>query len=325
MREVLKDTHSRYIWGQGLVADTPGCILNLMRFCWLCLVVLLALLLPWVAAQKSGGGAGGRSGFGSTPAPRVNPSPSPSIPLPTPRSSPSSPSAPILIFPNNNGSGEGDFDLAALVVLVVIAVIAYSMMSGLRRAAGGGGSGAPEAQVMRLRLAVLYSAALQRNLRQLAARADTQNTRGLADLIDDSAALLLREEPAWKFGSLDSWKGSLAQAEATFDQYVTEERSEYVETLRNFEGKTRTDSEYTPQLAPDGRYVLVSLVLAVRGGLDSVALPLRTASARQALLVLSGSTPLTTLASYLSWTPEADGEALTEEDLLLGWPRLELL
>ncbi len=311
-----------------MVDLTHGCILNLMRFCWLCLVVL-ALLFSVALAQKSGGGAGGRSGFGSSPAPRVNPSPSPSIPLPTPRSSPSSPSAPILIFPNNNtGESDGDFDLAALVFLVVIGVIAYNMISGLRKAASGGGGGsgaAPEAQVVRLRLAVLHSAALQRSLRDLAARADTQNTRGLADLVDDSAALLLREDAAWKFGSFDSWKGSLAQAEAKFDQFVTDERSEYVETLRNFEGKTRADSEYKPQLAPDGRYLLVSLVLAVRGELDAVPTPLRTASARLALLALSGSTPLTTLASYLSWTPEADGEALTEDELLVGWPKLELL
>lgn len=308
-----------------------------MRRFLLWMLLVLALLSFGTLAQKSGGGVGGRSGFSSPPPPpppptyRVNPSPTPSVPLPTPsrpyRDYDPYPTAPVVVVPGADSDYEGDasFDFIALLVLIAIAFIAFSMMRGLSRAAKGGGGTSAESQVVRLRLAVLYSASFQRSLRRLAQNANTNDPKGLADLVDDTAALLLREESGWKFGSYDTWQGSLTQAEGQFDQWVTEERGEYTETFRNFEGRTQTDQSYQPQLAPDGRYLLVSVVLAVRGTLPTVTTPLRSASAKQALAGLSTSTPLTTLASYLSWTPEADGEALTEEDLLVGWPKLELL
>jgi uncharacterized membrane protein len=42
-------------------------------------------------------------------------------------------------------------------------------------------------------------------------------------------------------------------------------------------------------------------------------------------MALASSSPTNTLAAYVAWTPEASGEALTEQELLMGWPRLELL
>jgi len=42
-------------------------------------------------------------------------------------------------------------------------------------------------------------------------------------------------------------------------------------------------------------------------------------------MALASSSSVNTLAVYVAWTPELEGEALTEQDLLLGWPQLELL
>lgn len=302
------------------------------------LLLLLALLGPVLLvigfAQRSGGGAGGRGGFRTPSVPNVNPSPAPSFPLPTPSRPyntppvyPVYPAPPVYVTPGIGGGGIG---FASIITILVLGLIAYSVVRGLSSAARGGGSllgaGAPEAEVARLRLALLYSPELQRALRHLAEQSDTQSTQGLADLVDDAAALLLREQSGWKFGSYENWRGGLEQAEGQFDRWMTEDRSTYVETYRKFEGKVEThEAEYTPRLEPDKRYLLVSLLLAHRGPLPEVPKPLRAAGARQALLVLSSSTPLTTLAAYLSWTPEVEGEALNEQDLLTGWPGLELL
>ncbi|MER3480428.1 MAG: hypothetical protein C4327_08115 [Meiothermus sp.] len=297
--------------------------------------MLLALLGPALLlvgfAQRSGGGAGGRGGFRSPSVPRVNPSPAPSFPLPTPSRPystppvyPVYPAPPVYVTPGIGGGGIG---MASIITILVLGLIAYSVVRGLGSAArGGGGLGAPEAEVARLRLALLYSPELQGALRRLAEQSDTETPQGLADLVDDAAALLLREQSGWKFGSYENWRGSLEQAEGQFDRWMTEDRSTYVETYRKFEGRVEThQADYTPRLEPDKRYLLVSLLLAHRGLLPEVPKPLRAAGARQALLALSASTPLTTLAAYLSWTPEVPGEALSEQDLLTGWPGLELL
>jgi uncharacterized membrane protein len=198
------------------------------------------------------------------------------------------------------------------------------MIRGLQRA-GTGTSGEPECTVVRLRLATIFSPELQAGLRRVARTADTQSVRGLADLLDNSAVLLLREKAGWRFGMYEVWTGSLQKAEGRFDAWMTETRSEFVETYRHFEGKEVVHDGYRPRAEPDGRYLVVTLLLAVSGMLPHVPSPLREAGAIQALMVLASSTPVNTLAAYVAWTPEASGEALTEQDLLLGWPQLELL
>nr|WP_027881220.1 DUF1517 domain-containing protein [Meiothermus rufus] len=293
------------------------------------LLVLLWVMapLPWMSpgwnsalAQRSGGGVGGRGGFSSPTLPRVNPSPAPSFPLPTPRSYPTypSPGPPVYIRPVG-GSG---LDLMALIFIVGIVLVSLSMIRGLQRA---GSSSEPESTVARLRLALLHSPQLQSDLRALADMADTESARGLADLIDNAAVRLLREQAAWRFGQYQVWTGSLQKAEGQFDAWMTETRSEYIETYRHFEGKRTAQANYQPKAEPDGRYLLVTLLLAVHGNLPPVPTPLRREGARQALLALATSSPVNTLAAYLAWTPEAPGEALSEADLLAGWPALELL
>ncbi|MCS7194822.1 MAG: DUF1517 domain-containing protein [Meiothermus sp.] len=275
----------------------------------------------WAWGQRSGGGVGGRGGFSaprSLPSvPRVNPAPTPSWPLPTPTYP--SPRPPIYVAPGT-GPSRG-FDLVALLLIGGIVLLTLYMVRGLKRA----GTGDEEATVARLRLAILYSPTLQQRLRRLAEEADTESVRGLADLVDNAAVLLLREAPGWRFGQYEVWQGPLEEAEGRFDAWMSETRAEFVETFQHFEGRKEVHNDYRPQAEPDGRYILATLLLAVRGGLPPVPTPLRREGAKAALLALTTSSPTNTLASYLAWTPEAPGEALTEGELLKGWPQLELL
>jgi uncharacterized membrane protein len=215
-------------------------------------------------------------------------------------------------------------DLIAIIFIGGIILVSFSMIRGLQRA-GTVASGEPECTVIRLRLATIYSRELQAGLRRVARTADTQSVRGLADLLDNTAVLLLREKAGWRFGMYEVWTGSLQKAEGRFDAWMTETRSEFIETYRHFEGKEVVHGGYRPRAEPGGRYLVVTLLLAVSGMLPPVPSPLREAGAIQALMVLASSTPVNTLAAYVAWTPEASGEALTEQDLLVGWPQLELL
>jgi uncharacterized membrane protein len=289
------------------------------------LLALLGLGLGLGLAQRSGGGVGGRGGFSRSP---INPSPAPSFPSPQPsypRSYPSQPSYPRY-YPSPYGYGGGGGGLGSggtLTVLLFIGLVfvGFSMVRGLQNAGGGSG---PATSVARLRLAVLYSRQLQTALRLGADGADTETTKGLADLIDNTAAAVLREEAAWRFGLYETWKGPIEQAEGQFDQWMTEIRAESVETYRKFDGRVIQNTEYETKAEVDGRYILVTLLLAAHGELPKIG-PLRAAEARQAVMALASSTPVTTLAAYVAWTPEASGEALTEQDLLSGWPSLEML
>lgn len=294
-----------------------------------CSTPLAGLEASPALAQRSGGGVGGRGGFRTPSFPQVNPSPAPSYPTyPSYPSYPRGtggyyPSAPIVVGPGFGfSSGIG---LTGILLFAGLIFVGFAIVRGLARASSGGGGAEAEAEVSRLRIATLYTPQLQAALRTLANNAETESTKGLADLVDDAAVLLLRDQAGWRFGSYETWRGSLDRAEGQFDQWMTQVRSESVETYRKFEGKLETNTVYQPKAEPDGRYILVTMVVAAHGILPEVPKPLRAAGAKQALMALSSTTPVTMLAAYLAWTPEASGEALTEEDLLSGWPGLELL
>ncbi|MFN3179527.1 MAG: DUF1517 domain-containing protein [Thermus sp.] len=272
------------------------------------LVWLLLLALSLALAQKSGGGAGGRP-YAPTPPP-MSPGPAPVFPSPAP-----SYPGPVVVYPGGGGS----LGIVPILVLLGLVLVTAYMVRGLRQAGEG-----PTASVARLRLALLSRPQVQRALRHLAEEADTASAKGLADLVDEAALLLLKEEPAWRFGDYQVTAGSEEEALARFDAWMLEERSKYQETFRHFEGKKLAVEDYQAQMEPGGRYLVVSLILAERRFLPPQS-PLTRSRARQALMDLAGSSSFTLLAAYLSWTPEREGEALTEEELLLLYPELAKL
>lgn len=272
------------------------------------LLCLLLVGLALATAQKSGGGVGGRP-YTPSPPPMA-PGPAPTLPAPVPTYP-----GPVVVYPGGGGS----LGLAPVLVFFGLALVAFLMVRGLQRA----GEGAT-ASALRLRLALLQRPEVQRALRRLAEEAETTTAKGLADLVDEAALLLLREEAAWRFGHLEVALGSEEEVLARFDAWMVEERSKYQETFRHFEGQKRLAQDYRPQVEPGGRYLVVSLLLAERRT-HTPRRPLTREGARAALLEAAGSSPFTLLAAYLSWTPEREEEALTEEELLRLYPDLEKL
>lgn len=266
--------------------------------------LLLILLFSFGLAQKSGGGVGGRVAPRPVPAP-VQPSPGPSLPLPIPAY------PPVYVFPGGGGGG-GGFSLLPLVVFMGLLVIGIAMVRGLKRAA-------PEeaTSAARLRLALLTDEELKRRLRTLAEGADTTTPEGLAALLDEAVVLLLREAPAWRWAEYET---RASEASEAFESWIAEERSLFQETFRHFQGE-RTEAPYTPRLEAEGRYMVVSLI-ALRYGAFPPATPLSKEAVKERLLAFAATTSATLLGAYLAWTPEREGEALTEKELLALYPRL---
>jgi len=276
----------------------------------LLLALLLSLLLPLGLGQKWGGGVGGRPYTPSpSPPPPMSPGPAPTYPMPVPYPYP----GPVYVYPGGGGS----LGVAPVLVFFGLFLLGVWMVRGLSRA----GEGVAPASVGRLRLALLVRPEVQRAIRRLAEAADTTTAKGLADLVDEMALLLLKEEPAWRFASYEASFGDEERVLALFDAWMLEDRSTYQETFRHFEGK-KVATPYTPRVEPGGRYLVASLLLAVRGELPRPGL-LDRKRVKEVLMAFAGSTPFTLMAFHLAWTPEAEGEGLTEEELLTLFPHLD--
>ncbi len=273
------------------------------------LTLLLWVLLAWGLGQKSGGGVGGRPYTPSPPPPPMSPGPAPSYPMPLPYP------GPVYVYPGGGGS----LGVVPVLVFLGLFLVGVWMVRGLQKA----GEEMAPTSLGRLRLALLVRPGTQRALRRLAEEADTTTAKGLADLLDEVALLLLREEPAWRFASYEASFGDEEKVLGLFDAWMLEDRSRYRETFRHFEGK-KVALPSAPQVEPGGRYLVASLLLAARGELPKPG-PLDRQKAREVLLALAQSTPFTLLAFHLAWTPEAEGEGLTEEELLTLFPHLDKL
>jgi len=177
--------------------------------------------------------------------------------------------------------------------------------------------GLKDENAARLRIALLVSEELKRKLRALAERADTQSPEGLAALFDEAVVLLLQESPAWRWAGYEVRAQGASEA---FEAWMAEERSLFQETFRHFQGE-KIEALYTPRLEAGGRYMVVSLI-ALRYGAFPPPGPLNREAVKERLLAFAATTPTTILGAYLAWTPEKEGEALTEEELLALYPAL---
>jgi len=173
---------------------------------------------------------------------------------------------------------------------------------------------------------------LQAELDQLAKTADTSSETGRAQVIQESALALLRHPEYWVYGSTQSQKSALELAEAKFNQLALAERSKFTaETLTNVNSQIRSSSLATvadggalTQLESPGEYIIVTILAGVMGDLS---LPVINSSddLRQALRQIGGISSDRLLALEILWTPQADGDTLTTDDIMAEYPNLKLV
>ncbi|HAG79926.1 MAG TPA: hypothetical protein DCL61_01880 [Cyanobacteria bacterium UBA12227] len=193
----------------------------------------------------------------------------------------------------------------------------------------------PKVSVGRVQVGLLAQArSLQTELNELARTANTDSATGRAQVLQESTLALLRHPEYWVYGSATSQQTTMETAEAKFNQFSLAERSKFTEeTLWNYAGKLRqsdlkdTASDSRGELvkteAP-GEYIIVTIITGVEGKLD---LPTINSSddLRQALRQIGGISSDRLLAVEVLWTPQAEGDTLTSDDLLAEYPDLKLV
>lgn len=316
----------------------------LKTFTRTCAALLLVAALVFAQtgsamAARTGGGFGG--GSFSRSAPRMSP-------RMAPRSGPSSGYG----YPGGGYGGGFGFPFmlpfffgggGSLVSILIFIAIANFLVSAFRKAGSSEGSISeadltnPPTSINTLQIGLLSQArSLQTDLDRIALSANTASSSGLATALQETTLSLLRHPEYWAYGSSDGKQTRLLSAENEFNRRTLMERGKFSEeTLSNYGSLQQRSSTATlPSGAADnasiqlaqapGEYIVVTLIVASQGKLD---LPqIQSAEDLQRSLSLLGSVGEESLiAMRVLWTPQADGDTLSADDVVESYPSLRRL
>jgi uncharacterized membrane protein len=197
----------------------------------------------------------------------------------------------------------------------------------------------PTVSVTRLQVAMLASArGLQTELDRIAETADTDSAAGRAEVLQEASLALLRHPEYWVYAGGGTQQARLTSAESEFNRLSLAERSKFTEeTLSNVNNQLKGNIARQDALPADeidnpttlitegpGEYIIVTLLAATFGKYNIPAI--NSADDLRQTLRQIGSIPSDKLlAIEVLWTPQANGDTLTSDDLLAEYADLKLM
>jgi uncharacterized membrane protein len=236
------------------------------------------------------------------------------------------------------GGGAG-----GLFTILIFLAIANFLVRSFRSAQVGGTTdsygyptASPTVSVVKVQVGLLSEArSLQADLNRIANSADTSSTAGLTLLLQETTLSLLRHPEYWRYAGSETQQTRLESAEDMFNRYSLAERSKFTEeTLSNVNNQLWQSSAKAMLPGADGQlvqvdqdpgaYIVVTLVVATQGNLK---LPMIRSSQdlRLALGQLGAVSSDNLLAVEVMWTPQAEGDTLSSDDMVLGYADLKLI
>ncbi|KZL50100.1 hypothetical protein A2T98_09105 [Nodularia spumigena CENA596] len=228
--------------------------------------------------------------------------------------------------------------------ILIFFAIANFLVQTFRRVSSGEGeevgySSNPPVSVTRLQVGLLAQArGLQSELNKIAESADTNSPEGRAEVLQEASLALLRHPEYWVYAGGGTQQVKLTAAESQFNRLSLAERSKFSEeTLSNVNNqlKAALNREALPtadqldnptQLISEGpgEYLIVTLLAATLGKFDIPEVN-SSEDLRQALRRIGGIPGDQLLAIEVLWTPQAEGDTLTSDDILAEYTDLKLV
>ena len=236
-----------------------------------------------------------------------------------------------------------------LFTILIFIAIANFLVNAFRRVGSGDGdvgeleyNSNPSVSVTRVQVGMLAGArGLQAELNRIAETADTNTPEGRTEILQEASLALLRHPEYWVYAGGGTKQARLASAEAEFNRLALAERSKFTEeTLSNVNNQLKAASP-KGAIAPasnggeldnptrlitegPGEYIIVTLLAATLGNTQLPAIN-SADDLRQALRAIGSIPSDRLLAIEVLWTPQAEGDTLTSDDLLAEYADLKLV
>jgi uncharacterized membrane protein len=239
------------------------------------------------------------------------------------------------------GFGFGGGSLFSL--LIMLAIGAY-LFQAFRNTFGDGNLAAsenPTIAIAQVRVGLMAQArSLQLDMDRIAFNADTDSASGRAKVLQEVSLALLRHPEYWAYGSAATELPKLSGAETVFNRLAMSERSKFAEeTLTNTNGQVSspqlTGATATAALVPqtpaelvamngDAEYVVVTLLVATQSQLKFPKIN-SEADMKQTLNQIGSLPADDVMAIEVVWTPQAEGDSLSSDDIMAHYPDLKLV
>jgi uncharacterized membrane protein len=227
-----------------------------------------------------------------------------------------------------------------LFSILIFFAIANFLVQSFRRASSGGEieySSNPTVSVTRLQIGLLASGRdLQPELNRIAETADTNSPEGRAEILQEASLALLRHPEYWVYAGGETKQARLNSAEGEFNRLALAERSKFrEETLSNVNNQLKAaapaaalpgevDNPIELFTKGAGEYIIVTLLAATLGNFQIPAIN-NSDDLSQALRQFGSIPSDKLLAIEVLWTPQAEGDTLTSDDLLAEYANLKLV
>ncbi|PSB16390.1 hypothetical protein C7B76_11715 [filamentous cyanobacterium CCP2] len=230
------------------------------------------------------------------------------------------------------------FGGGGLFTLLLFMALASFIVRSFRAASStdeyGYETASPKVSVARLQVGLLAQAReLQADFNRIAQKADTGSSEGLTQVLQETTLSLLRHPEYWVYGGSETQQARLESAEAQFNRLALAERSKFSEeTLSNVDNMLQQAQE-RKALAASGElalpenpseYIVVTLIVAAQGKLELPEVK-DSQDLRKAISQIGAVSSDRLLAVEVLWTPQAEGDTLSAEDVLVGYPDLRLV
>jgi uncharacterized membrane protein len=253
--------------------------------------------------------------------------------------------SPLFFIPFLGGTG----GLSGLFGILIFFAIANFLVSTFRRVGAGTDgenldydaySSNPAVSVAKLQVGLLAEArTLQADLNRIAEAADTSSSEGLVQVLQEASLALLRHPEYWVYAGSESQQTRLSAAESQFNRLALAERSKFSEeTLTNFNTRRQlrsaNDSSALTVAEPGGaltnttqapsEYIVVTILVGTQGKWQFPAIN-NTEDLRRALSQIGAIPSEQLLAVEILWTPQAEDDTLTTDDMIAEYPNLKLV
>lgn len=227
--------------------------------------------------------------------------------------------------------------VGSLFTILIFIAIANFLVRSLSNAGGQGSDSYydnPQVSVAKVQVGLLANGRyLQKELNELAETADTNTSSGRAMILQEASLALLRHPEYWVYGFTASETAPLDRAEAKFNQQALTERSKFSsETLSNVNNQLRGSSqtallegtENSSGSVESNEFIVASIIVGVQGKLQLPQIN-SAEDLRQALQQIAGFSGDRLLAIEILWTPQAESDTLTRDEILAEYPYLSLV